>query len=402
MSCQCCFEVAESDPLVQCSSNPTHIYCHACTNSAVENFVFQKSSNYGKPLACFGIQGCEGVLKNVGPALEGQDPLQARRYKHSLEVGKAEQYLEIPRNGLRKCPSCGFYQIDADMVRTIQEREEKERREQAQLLWRWIQALWGTVVGVTMALWSWTPNLVTLDPAEDWEGLLAEDPFPSLSLEEDTDRSSRSTTGNDHWQPGRSKASVQPMAEPQVETTFRCCNDDCRATICLRCTCPIVGAIDEHQRECQQSLRKLPRRDRLQLLFDSVLEEARSRAIKLVCPKCHLAITKTTDERSCNKMTCPNCRIHMCWVCHYTIRGYDHFCHCHQQRWLNLISTVSSTTGRCSDCNRCPLYEFSTTDAQRRSLEKAKSRFMEAYPDFTPRDWLTAQIKGWWRTLFKR
>ncbi|KAG6331024.1 hypothetical protein ID866_8063 [Astraeus odoratus] len=53
-----------------------------------------------------------------------------------------------------------------------------------------------------------------------------------------------------------------------------------------------------------------------------VVEEAMTRALMRNCPKCQKAFIK---ELGCNKMTCPNCRTHSCYVCRKVINGYDHF-----------------------------------------------------------------------------
>ena len=86
------------------------------------------------------------------------------------------------------------------------------------------------------------------------------------------------------------------------------------------------------------------------------IEEAMTQARIRHCPKgCKKGFYKT---EGCNKMTCPTCQTHMCYVCRKEIPesvGYKHFCqkpHCDHK-----------------SCNKCQLYSKTEEDDLRAARE---------------------------------
>ncbi|KAF9340789.1 hypothetical protein BGZ91_000213 [Linnemannia elongata] len=77
-----------------------------------------------------------------------------------------------------------------------------------------------------------------------------------------------------------------------------------------------------------QSVEKYPAEYRKELEKNNVLsvqhkvEEEMSQALIRECPKCKTRFFKT---EGCNKMTCPQCHTHMCYVCKIKIKDYSHF-----------------------------------------------------------------------------
>jgi hypothetical protein len=69
--------------------------------------------------------------------------------------------------------------------------------------------------------------------------------------------------------------------------------------------------------------------------------EAMTEAKVRKCPSCEVAFLK---ESGCNKMKCPSCRSHMCYVCRAPVQrqGYDHFC--------------QHSYDSCKKCTNCPLW----------------------------------------------
>lgn len=104
---------------------------------------------------------------------------------------------------------------------------------------------------------------------------------------------------------------VCPPVEDDRE--FRCCNPDCDIVSCRLCRTEshIPQTCAEAKKERGVSERHL-------------VEEAMSEALIRPCPRCGVKIVK---EFGCNKMTCPQCRCLICYMCKKDItrEGYSHF-----------------------------------------------------------------------------
>jgi hypothetical protein len=81
--------------------------------------------------------------------------------------------------------------------------------------------------------------------------------------------------------------------------------------------------------------------------------EAMTEAKVRKCPNCDVAFLK---ESGCNKMKCPSCRCHMCYVCRSPVQrqGYDHFC--------------QHSYDSCKKCTKCPLWTRNDEKTDRRRV----------------------------------
>ncbi|OJJ46553.1 hypothetical protein ASPZODRAFT_66170 [Penicilliopsis zonata CBS 506.65] len=144
---------------------------------------------------------------------------------------------------------------------------------------------------------------------------------------------------------------------------FTCANPTCRRSSCITCNKPWR---DPHI--CHEPL-----------LLDlrATVEAARTAAVKRTCPRCGLSFVKSSG---CNKLTCV-CGYSMCYLCRKALgpplkgvggqeeeaaeeaEGYKHFC---EHFRINPGS-------RCTECNKCDLYEAEDEEAvARRAGEKAE------------------------------
>ncbi|KAG0287062.1 hypothetical protein BGZ96_008970 [Linnemannia gamsii] len=109
--------------------------------------------------------------------------------------------------------------------------------------------------------------------------------------------------------------SYAAIVENDEDKEFRCQGPKCRKVSCRFCK-----ALTHVPLSCEEYRKELEK--------DSVLsvqhkvEEQMSQALIRECPKCKSRFFKT---EGCNKMTCPQCRTHMCYVCKIQIKDYSHF-----------------------------------------------------------------------------
>ena len=78
----------------------------------------------------------------------------------------------------------------------------------------------------------------------------------------------------------------------------------------------------------------------------TTVELAMSQALIRTCPRCKVRFVK---EMGCNKMTCPTCKVCVCYTCgkDITQEGYQHFC--------NHFRVVPGS--KCGECDDCELYD---------------------------------------------
>lgn len=100
-----------------------------------------------------------------------------------------------------------------------------------------------------------------------------------------------------------------------VDSEFRCQNDDCRITSCRKC--------QKHTHvpdTCEENAKKTSKDAALDQRHK--IEEAMTQALVRNCNKCKKPFIK---DIGCNKMTCPVCKNHQCYVCSATVNDYRHF-----------------------------------------------------------------------------
>ncbi|XHG04433.1 hypothetical protein AWENTII_007701 [Aspergillus wentii] len=106
------------------------------------------------------------------------------------------------------------------------------------------------------------------------------------------------------------KAICPPVEE---DREFRCSNPECEMI-----TCRICNEESHIPKTCEEAKKERGVSERHHV------EEAMSEALIRSCPKCKVKIVK---EMGCNKMTCPQCRCMMCYICKKDIsrEQYGHF-----------------------------------------------------------------------------
>ncbi|KAI9222209.1 hypothetical protein BC828DRAFT_379044 [Blastocladiella britannica] len=162
------------------------------------------------------------------------------------------------------------------------------------------------------------------------------------------------TGGQEEPRPVRRRGRRHDM--PSTAPVSRCANPRC-----ARATCSGCGGEWQPMHRCH---------DDGDVSVEQFVELAMSRAVKRVCPDCHLPFTKSDG---CNLMTCARCTYVMCYVCRRGIgdERYKHFCD--HVRW---------TKGTpCDKCTRCELYVAEDEMAVRRAAgRRALDRWMMEHP----------------------
>ncbi|KAK5802049.1 hypothetical protein F5H01DRAFT_82077 [Linnemannia elongata] len=109
--------------------------------------------------------------------------------------------------------------------------------------------------------------------------------------------------------------SYAAIVENDEDKEFRCQGPKCRKVSCRLCK-----ALTHIPLSCEEYRKELEKNNVLSVQHK--VEEEMSQALIRECPKCKTRFFKT---EGCNKMTCPQCHTHMCYVCKIKIKDYSHF-----------------------------------------------------------------------------
>ncbi|KAF9154151.1 hypothetical protein BG015_001727 [Linnemannia schmuckeri] len=109
--------------------------------------------------------------------------------------------------------------------------------------------------------------------------------------------------------------SYAAIVENDEDKEFRCQGPKCR-----RVSCRLCKALTHIPLSCEEYRKELEKDNVLSVQHK--VEEEMSQALIRECPKCKSRFFKT---EGCNKMTCPQCHTHMCYVCKIQIKDYSHF-----------------------------------------------------------------------------
>lgn len=147
----------------------------------------------------------------------------------------------------------------------------------------------------------------------------------------------------------------------QEDREFRCANDSCGIVSCRLCKLEthIPLSCEEQAKE-----RGLDARH--------IVEEAMTEALVRTCNKCK---NKFVKDYGCNKMTCPTCGTHMCYVCKQTVTNYNHFSDSHRP-------AIPGASGP----KKCPLHDDveARHDADvKKAEEEAMRKVREENPDLS-------------------
>ncbi|PWY75549.1 putative RING finger protein [Aspergillus heteromorphus CBS 117.55] len=339
--CECCFADVTFEQISTCSEN-THIICYDCIRRTIHEALF--GQGWGKSvdvekstlkcLAPFGSDVCHGTL---GPEIVKRAILLD---KAGLETyGKFETRLAsdvLLRSQLKliRCPSCSYAEVDPIYHPSA-----------TGLAWRYRRDGVFSTVLVTIALLDMVPML-----------------FIIYMISYLLDSSAAYTIFHN---------ALLNLYLKHRPKKFTCAHPTCRRTSCITCQKPWR---DPHV--CHEPL-----------LLDlrATVEAARTAAVKRTCPRCGLSFVKSSG---CNKLTCV-CGYSMCYLCRKALgaplnpadrlaralrrphphrrggemEGYKHFC---EHFRVNPGS-------RCSECNKCELYQDEDEEAvARRAGERAE------------------------------
>lgn len=137
---------------------------------------------------------------------------------------------------------------------------------------------------------------------------------------------------------------------------FRCQNENCGIVSCRLCN------LETHvPLSCEEKAKDKGINAR------HAVEEAMTEALVRTCNKCK---NKFVKDVGCNKMTCPTCGTHMCYVCKQTVTNYNHF--------------SDSAHPSPAAANKCPLNDDveARHDADvKKAEEEAMKKVREENPD---------------------
>ncbi|KAG0310165.1 hypothetical protein BGZ97_012748 [Linnemannia gamsii] len=155
--------------------------------------------------------------------------------------------------------------------------------------------------------------------------------------------------------------------ENDEDKEFRCQGPKCRKVSCRFCK-----ALTHIPQSCEEYRKELEKDNVLSVQHK--VEEEMSQALIRECPKCKSRFFKT---EGCNKMTCPQCRTYMCYVCKIQIKDYSHF--------------DQSPAGQpATNKNKCRLWE----DTIQRNNEEVKAAAKKTLQELQTQDPnLAAQVR---------
>ncbi|KAJ5675684.1 hypothetical protein N7462_008581 [Penicillium macrosclerotiorum] len=367
--CECCFADVTFEQIATCSSN-THIICYHCIQRTVHEALF--GQGWGKSmdlerstlkcLAPLSVGACDGCLH---PEIVRQAILLntagAETFR-KLEDRLASEALMKSQLRLVRCPFCSYAEVDPVYHPSTRGIRWRVRRD-------------GDLI----------PTILMAVLILDLVPLLV---LPLLIL----------LLFNPSAVGAIFKTSIRHLCLKIRLKRFTCANTSCRRVSCMTCQ---KDWRDPHV--CHEPL-----------LLDlrATVEAARTAAVKRTCPRCGLSFVKSSG---CNKLTCV-CGYSMCYLCRKALgppvrpvplrRGFD------RPRPQNLDAYDGGADGpdedeegagnvfddefeepegykhfcehfrinpgsRCSECNKCDLYQAEDEEAvARRAGEKAEREWL--------------------------
>lgn len=327
ITCKCCFGDYVFEEMGQCREG--HLFCTACLSQTVKIGLFDSGNLRGKKLYCMSSESdCSAEIE----LLELQ-----RLISKDLFVQYQGLLLEAAIKGsldLVSCPACKY----------------AEERPKISFLRRY------------------APKLIYV--IKEY-GLSVARIFAFAAIFYITLSSPLSATllllfHNHFIQRGTFKEAVLlymrknislPIWARQVPTL----PFNCRNPHCLKVTCSECGEDWISPHKCFEK-----QVDSLRLW----VENAKSNALIRVCPSCSIRFSKIDG---CNKMTCPNCKYEMCYVCRRDIgnQHYDHFC-----KHFRIVPGSD-----CTECKKCDLYQKERDEvAVAKAAAKAENEWKRMYP----------------------
>jgi len=327
--CECCFATAAFEEITTCNGDDDgHMVCFRCVRHTVTEAVFGQGWHRSidkerGALRCpaMGSAECDGCIPLDHLQRAMLDEKKGTEILLQLEQRLAEHNLLACNLPLVRCPFCSYAEVDELYVPA----------EQSQLRLRLDSILFLLLVGLVLV-----PFLVPLVLFSTFVAIV-------LSARPPVTR----------FLGGPFAAALTRLRRRRHGLRFVCRAPACRRASCLACA---KAWVDVH----------VCRENELVALRTHV-ELAMSMAVKRVCPRCATSFVKNAG---CNKLTCP-CGYRMCYVCRRDIaaEGYRHFCEHFRPE---------GDGRRCTQCDRCNLWEGEDTDAVLRAArEEAERRWKE-------------------------
>lgn len=334
IECACCFTESVFEELTSCNAHG-HMICFRCVQHAISEAVFGQGWQRSIDKQT-GTLRCPAVDSDECPGAIPQDHMHRAMLEeksgaeilHKLEQRLAEHSLVSSSLPLIRCPFCSYAEVD-DVYLPVTETQLRLRAHNIYNL-----------IFVVLCLCC-IPFLLPVVLLSSFVALLL---------------SSRQTFGDRLTREFR-EALVRHRRR-QRGLRFLCRNPECGRASCLSCS---KAWVDVHV--CHESSL---------VALRTQVEQAMSMAIKRVCPRCNTSFVKTAG---CNKLTCP-CGYKMCYVCRKDIgagdgpdAGYRHFCEHFRPE---------GDPRKCSECNKCNLWEAENTDeVLRKAREEAERKWKE-------------------------
>ena len=305
--CKCCYSETTFEQMAYCTGGG-HVNCFRCIWHAVSEALFGQSWRRNiehargevRCLASISTESCEGCIpqdiakRAISQFRGGEEALT------KLELRLAEEAVSRSGLSLFRCPFCTY--VEADELycppNTIRYRLNTAHLSSTILL--------------LAVMFICIPFIFLY-------GVLSHIPLP-WALPYVVDMFLRSLA---HLSRAR-----------HLPRRFQCLSPSCGLLSCMTC---LKSWQDPHV--CHESA---------MVSLRTVVEAARTDALKRTCPHCGLGFIK---DSGCNKLTCV-CGYSMCYICRQGLghedggEGYRHFC-----------QHFRAAGGLCEECDKCDLYK---------------------------------------------
>ncbi|KAK4240353.1 putative E3 ubiquitin-protein ligase ARI4 [Achaetomium macrosporum] len=335
IECACCFTESTFEEFTACNAHG-HMICFKCVQHSITEAVFgqgwQRSIDKETgTLRCPAVDSeeCQGCIPQDHMHRAMLEERNGAEILHKLDQRLADHSLVSSNLPLIRCPFCAYAEVD-DIYLPVGETDLRLKVDNI------ISLIF--ILGVVCCF----PVLFFL--------LLLSSVIAIIASSKET-FGDRLITGF--------RAALVHRRRRRRGLRFTCQNPECQRASCLSCH---KAWVDMHV--CNESSL---------VALRTQVEQAMSMAVKRVCPRCNTSFVKTAG---CNKLTCP-CGYKMCYVCRKDIGGsgdgpdvgYRHFCEHFRPE---------GDPRKCTQCNKCNLWESENTDeVLRKAKEEAERKWME-------------------------
>ncbi|KAI9366896.1 hypothetical protein DFJ73DRAFT_806056 [Zopfochytrium polystomum] len=332
------------EDLRQCDNG--HLFCQSCVRSFVEIGLFQTGQVRGKEVAC--LSGCEAKISQ-----EQVEKSVSRDVFLTYERLLTEKILQVAGMEFVRCPFCQYAEARdlnplAQLWDQVLDSIEYLRHHlrcldipEPALAFALLFSSQVVLASFATSIWLGSFNLVVFLAFGHISGFfdILQDRLESLG-----------------WIPPQPRpARITADLRRKKNWPFNCLN--CKRASCMHC-----------QKEWQPlHVCYETEKDSLRLFVEQRVSEAFIR----ICPNCAIQFTKVDG---CNKITCPSCSRHMCFVCRgdITKERYNHFC----QHFRVIPGS------KCSECDKCDLYHTENDEVTRRTVaENARREWIARHPE---------------------